>query len=707
MASFLYQYGVGGLVFVVGLIYAARQGYIGLRGRQGLASVLMVSGFIGFAALQGYLQFAPMETASPGEFTGDYVRPDRIGTGLDYGVMIAYFLGILAVGTYFAKNQKTTKDFFFGGQRLAWWLIAFSLIATTVGSYSFVKYSEAGYEYGLSSSMSYLNDWHWMPLLVFGWLPLLYFSRVTSVPEYFERRFGPGVRAIATILILTYLIGYVGVNLFTMGTALNVMLGWPVLYAAALVAAVSVIYVAAGGQTSVIMTDLFQGIMLLGTGIVILVLGIAYFGGFDAFWGHLPRPMRNAFANYNDNPSFNSIGVFWQDGIANTAMFYFINQGIIMRFMSARSVQEARKAALALPLVLMVLAAVATASGGWIARAMVHAGVLPATLEADDAFFVTTELLSRPGLFGLIAATLIAALMSSVDTLVTAVSAIFVNDVYKPYLRPAARDPEMLRVARVSAVAVMAIGVACVPIFMQFETVYEAHGAFTAAITPPLVVTLMLSVFWRRFTRMAAIATLGGGLLAMALSGFFPDLVTPFAHGVGPGEPGEGFFGGMKQHSYMRACYGIVVCSIIGVVVTLITKPEPFERMRGLVWGTVADAIRHFKGRPGTETVSDWLQAMPILREPGASDEDDEAASLSRVEISAPLAAAIGAEEGDHLYVSDSRAWLGGLRSQHATVAGIVPAADGEMTVSLPPAAYKIIVPHRRQNRPVTVQRQY
>src|SRR5690606_31287427 len=128
----------------------------------------------------------------------------------------------------------------------------------------------------------------------------------------------------------------------------------------------------------------------------------------------------------------------------------------------------------------------------------------------------------------------------SVDTMVTAVSAIFVNDVYKPYIRPAARDRERLRVARITAVAVMAIGVVSVPIFMKFDSVYHAHGAFTAAITPPLVVTLFLAVFWRRFTRMAAIATMSVGLIAMFLSGIFPDLITPFAHGVGAGEPGEG-----------------------------------------------------------------------------------------------------------------------------------------------------------------------
>ena len=208
MDPFLYQYVIGGVVFAVGLGYAWRQGYVGVRGRALVNLVILVGGFAAFAVVQGYLQYAPMSEAAavayapePGggvdavEAAGtgapDWApaeRPRQLGTRLDYAIVGIYFLLILAVGTWFGRNQRSSKDFFFGGQRFSWWLIAFSLIATTVGSYSFVKYSRVAFEHGLSSSQTYLNDWLWMPLLVFGWLPILYFSRITSIPEYFERR---------------------------------------------------------------------------------------------------------------------------------------------------------------------------------------------------------------------------------------------------------------------------------------------------------------------------------------------------------------------------------------------------------------------------------------------------------------------------------------------------------------------------------------
>ena len=116
---------------------------------------------------------------------------------------------MLGIGTWFGRGQQSTKDFFFGGQRFSWWLISFSLVATTIGSYSFVKYSKVAYNYGIASSQTYLNDWFWVPLMLFGWLPILYFTRLVSIPEYFEKRLA-GERRIATWLLLVYLIGYVG-----------------------------------------------------------------------------------------------------------------------------------------------------------------------------------------------------------------------------------------------------------------------------------------------------------------------------------------------------------------------------------------------------------------------------------------------------------------------------------------------------------------
>ncbi|YCM44394.1 sodium:solute symporter family protein [Verrucomicrobiaceae bacterium 227] len=706
MDSFIYQYSIGGLIFAIGLYFAARQGYIGFSGRGVRNLIIMLGGLMFFMVLQGYLQYAPMSEQAAVPYTGEARAEKSIGKPIDFGIMIVYLIMILLIGTWFGRRKGGTKDYFFGGQRFSWWLIAFSLMATLVGSYSFVKYSQAAYNYGFASTQTYLNDWALMPLLLFGWLPILYFSRITTVPEYFERRFNSKVRFAATVGVLIYLVSYVGVNLYTMGTVFHHLLGWDVMGSAILVASICSIYVTFGGQTSVIMTDLFQGVMLLLTGIVLLALGIHYLGGIEDFLGHLPRGHRLAFNNFNEDPAFPSVGIFWQDAMANSAFFYFLNQGILMRYMATKSTREARKAAIAMPLILMPIAAIVVASGGWIGQAFVHAGVLP-EMEPKKAFYITAEFLSHPGVFGLILAALTAALMSTVDTLITAVSAVVVNDVYKPLIKPKASEKQLLRTARFSSVGVTLIGIALVPVFMQFKTIYAAHGAMTAAITPPLVVALMLSVFWRRFTATAALATIVGGLFAIGISVFFPEIIRPFAHGVpmddGFRDRGDGLFAGANQYKFMRALFGLGVSATIGIVVTLVTRPESKEKQAGLVWGTVGDAIQRYKGSEGSE--SDEAEALATPRKGEIEAPFQGEAQLPVVMLSSAVMDRLRAKVGDPLYVTDTRWWLGGLQSMHVVVGGLVE-GSGDV-VEIGPDTYKLIVTNRRKDQKVKVQRLY
>lgn len=273
-----------------------------------------------------------------------------IGTGWDYAIIAFYFVFILSFGSFFGRFSKSTRDFFFSGQRFSWWLIAMSMAATGVGSYSFVKYSQKGFEYGLSSSMTYMNDWFFMPFFMFGWLPIIYFSRVKSIPEYFERRFGTKCRIMAVIFMLMYMIGYIGYNFFTLGTVTEALLGVNLYTAMFVIALISAVYIAVGGQTAVIFTDLVQGFMLISAGLLLFFLGLWYLGGdgglatgLPNFWGNLTLAQRLPFSGFNKPPDFNFVGIFWQDGVASSITFLFINQGLIMRFMAAKSMTEGRQ----------------------------------------------------------------------------------------------------------------------------------------------------------------------------------------------------------------------------------------------------------------------------------------------------------------------------------------------------------------------------
>ncbi len=680
----MYQYSIGGLVFTGGLVLAWKQGHVGMSGRAARNLVVLLGGLVVFAGLQGYLQYGPMEERAA--ISGAMMPSDTSASAhpLDYAVMAMYFAAILAIGMWAGRRQRTLNDFFFAGRRFSWWVIAFSLVATVVGSYSFVKYSRMGYEYGLSSSQTYLNDWFWMPLLWFSWLPLLYFSGVGSIPEYFQRRFGPRVRGWATALLLIYLVGYVGVNLYTMGTALHYMLGWPIPIAAIIVATVSGAYVVVGGQTSVIVTDLFQGAMLLVAGALILGLGAAELGGLHELWTHLPRSHRLAFANYNEDPAFPSVGIFWQDGMANTAMFYFLNQGVIMRFLSARHVEDGRRAMIAVPLVLMPVAACVVASGGWVGQALSHAGLLPTDLDPKEAFYFTTRLISQPGIYGFVLATLTAALMSTIDTLVTGVSAIVVNDIYRPYVRSNASSAHYLIVARITAASVMLLGLLLVPVYMGFRSIYSAHGAFTAAVTPPLVATFLLALLWRGCTTSGALASLVGGMFAIITSIAFPEIIAPFAHGVPATDPGQrGFLGGLHEYKFMRALFGLGASFGLGIAVSLVTAKSRADQILGLVWGTVDIALTSYRGRPGAAHTK--LGCDASLRVDPAPTSADTPGETPSARVSSALATRLSCLVGDQIYVSDRRAWLGGLRSTHAAVGEIFD--DAALVISMSPDA--------------------
>lgn len=641
-----------------------------------------------------------------------------LGTGLDHLVILGYFVLIFGFGSYFGRHSHTTRDFFFGGQRFGAWPVAFSMVATLVGSYSFVKYSQVGHEHGLSSSMAYLNDWVWMPLFMFGWLPVLYFGRIRSIPEYCERRFDRRTRVAATVILLLYMVGYIGINFYTLGVALNRVVGWDVFPTAAVIAVATAIYVTAGGQTAVIMTDLLQGFLLLLVGILILILGWVALGdgslgaGAARFWDSLAPEQRQALPGFNRPTDFNFAGVFWQDGFANSLFFYFMNQGVIMRFLAVRSVREGRRAAGITVLLLVPLAAVAVSAAGWLGPALTQAGILPADTSSRDIFVAVSHVLTSPGVFGLLLAALAAALMSSADSLINAVSAVFVNDIYQPFFRKRAPDAHYLRVARITSLGAAAVGILLVPVFMSFDSIYRAHGAFTAAVTPAMAVAVLLGFLWRRFSAAAAFWTLVGGTLASGASFLWPELITPFAHGI-PMEDGA-----LRSYSYIRALYGLSVSLTIGISVSLFTRAPTAAAISGLVLGSLTQAAQRYKGsQPSEGRGESILLEAALLPEPeekeaeeqmakdqvakereaddpvtdahgaprGArrsEDEDwslevgEEGVLLPTAELSATDLAHLGARPGDLLFVSHPGWWHGGLRGAHVRAGepGLAPA---------------------------------
>ena len=579
-----------------------------------------------------------------------------IGTQLDRIIIIAYFALVMGFGAYFGKYSKTTSDYFFGGRRFSWWLIAISIVATGVGSHSFVKYSTKAYQYGLSSTMTYMNDWFFMPLFMFGWLPIIYYTKIKSIPEYFERRFSRKARYIATLMTLLYMIGYIAIQFLTLATALYKIYGIPLMLTVILIAIATTLYMHFGGQTSVIFTDLFQGFILIFAGLLLFYLGIQYLGdntalsGLNAFWTNLSPNEKLPLAHFNHPPDFNFVGIFWQDGIAGSVGFLFLNQGLIMRFMAAKSVNEGRKAAAFNVLIILPISAIVVSNAGWVGRAITNAvpNAFPVDLAANDVFVAVTNIVSSPGVFGFIIAALCAALMSTADTLVNASSAIIVNDVYRPLAKKIKNEKEQLELARWTSIGVKVIAVALVPFFNSFDSIYEAHGWFHSTFTPPLVVGVFLGIFWKRFTTAAVIATFLGGAFLMLLGQNFPELISPFSHGIEL-RPGRGY-------SYIGALYNIFVCAGVGIIVTFFTKSKSEKELSGLTIFDVHNLKSIFKGSPVNEEKGEAINLNWKIKE-----NESDLVFFSKNDMEK-----MKANPGDLVFIEDSRWWLGGLKSVHS-----------------------------------------
>jgi SSS family solute:Na+ symporter len=523
-----------------------------------------------------------------------------LGSTLDWVIIVIYFIAILLFGSYFGKYNKDTNDFFFAGRRFSWWLVAMSIVATGVSSHSFIKYSAKGLEHGFSSSMAYLNDWFFLPFFIFGWLPIIVYSRVRSIPEYFERRFSPGARFLVTFIQLLYLIGYSGIGFLTMAKALQPMLPpyfniFGIQITISMMGIVGVtafivgVYITFGGQIAVIFTDLVQGFTLLIAGAIIFFLGAAYVGGWDAFWNLLPTSWKLPLAGFNSPPDFNFVGIFWQDGVAGSIGFLFMNMGLVLRFMSAKSVNEGRKAATFNILFMLPLSAIVVSCGGWIGKAIseMNSVLIPTETHPDNIFVVVANLVSVPGIFGFVIAALSAALMSTVNTYLNACSAIYINDIDLPIRRWISKtwkskyinankenEKRNLLNARISSVVFTILAVLAVIPFSVFPTVYEAHGFFHSTITPPLVVAIFLGVFWKRFSPMSVIVTLIGGVSLMILGYYYPqELVGPFDHGTE--------YSTKYPYTYIQALYNTVVCVLMAVTSTYLAKP--IDRLTSLI----------------------------------------------------------------------------------------------------------------------------
>lgn len=478
-------------------------------------------------------------------------------SGLDIGVFAVYMLAVLALGAVAARRgQQTKRDYFLSGDKLPWWMIGGSIVASNISSHHLVGVMGTAYHRGF---VSMVIEWGAILIgfnaLLWIFLPFYLRNGFYTMPEFLEQRYGTAARTVyAALVLLTYVFVEISAVLYLGGLALHSLLGIDILLSVVVLAVATGAYTIAGGLRAVIWTEMLQlGVLLVG-GIALAAATIQKAGGWSAVtetsaqW-HMIMPA--------DDPDFP--WTMYLGGVVCISVFYCAaNQFIVQRTLAAKNEWHARMGVVfadylkfLIPLVIIVPGMVATK-------------LYPNLERADLVFPTLVENLLAPGLVGLVMAALIAAVMSHISGAVNSCTTIATIDFYLPFIRPRATEAQSVRFGRIVGVVVVLLGIFWANVLVAhkdkpvFLYLLNAYGYFT----PGIATMFLLGILWRRTTHAGALAA--GVLsipLSVALELAWPKM--PFLNRTG-----------------IVFWASIAVC----IVVSCFTKPKPAAELVGLIW---------------------------------------------------------------------------------------------------------------------------
>lgn len=421
----------------------------------------------------------------------------------DYVVFILYMGMVVLVGFWIARREeKSARHYFLAGNKLPWFAIGASLIASSVSTEQFIGEVGFAYRYGVA-----VANWEWsvfpaMTVMIVFFVPFYLRKRISTMPEWLEHRFGPSSRfTFAVLTILSYIFINLAGVLFAGGLALHTIFGVNLWLAVIVLAAAAGAYTIAGGLASVVWTDLLQAILLLGGGLLVFFLGLHEVGGWEAMRGTGDRAHLILPANHPELP-WTGILVLT---VSTHLWYYATNQYINQRVLGAKSEWDAR-AGVIFAGFLGILLTLAVCFPGVIAYRL-----FPDLENPDQAYPRIVSHLIGPlgyGIRGLVFAGLIGAIMSTIDSLVNSCSTVLTIDFYQRLWKPAATEREMIRVGRYTAAVVLVIGVLWTPVVGRWETLFGYFQECWFFMAVPIVVVFVSALLWSRSNNFSATTTL-------------------------------------------------------------------------------------------------------------------------------------------------------------------------------------------------------
>jgi sodium/proline symporter len=430
-------------------------------------------------------------------------------------VLVAYLVVLLAIGWWGGRESGDVAGYYVAHKRLPSWVIAFSSNATGESAWLLLGLTGMGYAVGVHAFWVILGEVLGVALAwIFVGRPFkAYTDRydAITVPDYLTARFRDRhhlFRLISLVIVLSMVTAYTAAQLTASGKAFDSFLGTGYEAGAWIGAAVILFYTTVGGFKAVAYSDLLQGVLMLGCLLALPVVGIAAAGG----WG----PMTSTLAAA-DPALLRPMGAFgfgWA-GVLSAAGFVAIgfaflgSPQLLTRFMAARDPKQIVDGGLWAVLCVIGFDVGAVLSG------MAGRTLFPGLADPETVLPEMSAALFPAVFTGLFLVVVLAAIMSTVDSLLILASSAVVRDVVQNVWDPGASERMLSRLGKAVTVVIGATGLALAlsGTRMIFWFVLFAWSGIASAFTP----VVLCSLFWRRTTRAGAVAGMVGGFAATVL----------------------------------------------------------------------------------------------------------------------------------------------------------------------------------------------
>ena len=432
----------------------------------------------------------------------------------DYAVIAIYVVAITAFGSWFARYQRTTRDYFLTGRSVPWWAVCFTIVATETSTLSFIGVPAAAYGGNMTFLQLALGYVIGRILISAILLPAYFRGELFTSYELLGRRFGPAVQSLAAAIFLVTRTLADGVRLFATALVIAVVAGVPVGWTVVVLGAAMIVYTARGGAAAVIWTDVIQMFVYLAGAVVIFQALLARIPG---GWAEVVAVGQAAgkFVVIDLSPRFSTVYTLWAGvlgGATLTLATHGTDQYLVQRLLSARSRRDARLGLVLSGLVVFAQFAMFLTIGIMLFAYYQHTPP-PLLTRADEILprFVVTAL--SGGAAGFIVAAIVAAALSPS---LNAMAATTVNDFYRRYLRPDADEQTLLRVSKLATVGwgIAQIAVALAAQRMD-RSVLDAGLAVLSLATGPVLGAFLVGVWTRHLGASAMLGGMGAGVATL------------------------------------------------------------------------------------------------------------------------------------------------------------------------------------------------